>query len=53
LNESWIDLTTPDGPMRTYVVRPESAQPKAGIVVFQEAFGVNEHIRDVARPPLC
>lgn len=49
MNESWIDLTTPDGPMRTYVVRPESAQPKAGIVVFQEAFGVNEHIRDVAR----
>jgi carboxymethylenebutenolidase len=45
----WIDLQTPDGPMRTYVARPDSTAAGAGIVVFQEAFGVNEHIRDVAR----
>jgi len=34
--------------MRTYVARPDSGKARAGIVVFQEAFGVNDHIRDVA-----
>ena len=33
--------------MRAYVSRP-SASPKAGLIVFQEAFGVNAHIREVA-----
>jgi carboxymethylenebutenolidase len=34
--------------MRAYVVRPETAGPHPGLVVLQEAFGVNAHIRDVA-----
>ena len=45
----WIGLTTPDGPMRAYVARPESGAARAGIVVFQEAYGVNDHIQDVTR----
>lgn len=45
----WIDLITPDGPMRTYVARPDSGAARAGIVVFQEAYGVNDHIQDVTR----
>lgn len=32
--------------MRAYVSRP-SGTPKAGLIVFQEAFGVNAHMRDV------
>lgn len=48
MQSEWVDLSTPDGPMRTYVVRPDSERPRAGIVVFQEAYGVNDHIRDVA-----
>ncbi len=32
--------------MRAYVSHPSGA-PKAGLIVFQEAFGVNPHIRDV------
>jgi carboxymethylenebutenolidase len=34
-------------PMRAYVTRPESAGPHPGLIVFQEAFGVNSHIRNV------
>jgi len=34
--------------MQSYVVRPASAGRKPGLIVFQEAFGVNAHIRDVA-----
>lgn len=46
----WLTLTTADGPMRAYRARPPSATvPPAAVVVLQEAFGVNEHIQDVAR----
>jgi carboxymethylenebutenolidase len=48
----WLALDTPDGPMRIYRVRPgaaNAATPPAAAIVLQEAFGVNEHIQDVAR----
>jgi len=32
--------------MRAYVAHP-GVKPHAGLLVFQEAFGVNAHIRDV------
>lgn len=35
--------------MRVYLARPEDAGPHPGILVFQEAFAVNAHIRDVAQ----
>jgi carboxymethylenebutenolidase len=35
-----------DTSMRAYVAHPEG-KPKAALLVFQEAFGVNAHIRDV------
>jgi len=42
-------VTTPDGPMDLYVARPRGAGPHPGLVVLMEAFGVNEHIKDVTR----
>jgi carboxymethylenebutenolidase len=42
-----IELTTPDGPMPCYEARPDD--PRAAVVVIQEAFGVNDHIEDVTR----
>jgi len=44
-----IDLRVADGTtMRAHVARPEGAGPHAGILLFQEAYGVNAHIKDVA-----
>jgi len=43
----WIDLDTPSGPIRAWRADP-GATPRGGIVVLQEIFGVNTHIRDVA-----
>lgn len=43
----YVTLSVSDGTsMRAYVSRP-AGSPKAGLIVFQEAFGVNGHIRDV------
>jgi carboxymethylenebutenolidase len=43
----WITLPVDGSPMRAFVVWPDGEGPHPGIVVFQEAFGVNAHIRDV------
>ncbi len=43
-----VTLTTPDGDMRLYDAEPEN-EPRAAVIVAQEAFGVNEHIEDVTR----
>lgn len=36
------------GTMRVFVARPDAPGPHPGLLVCQEAFGVNAHIRDVA-----
>ncbi len=41
-------LDTADGPMELYEAVPDEANGGA-VVVIQEAFGVNDHIRDVTR----
>src|SRR5271154_6418886 len=43
----YVSLSVNDGSsMRAYVAHPDG-KPRAGLLVFQEAFGVNSHIRDV------
>src|SRR5271170_8038511 len=43
-----VTLATDDGPMPAYQAQPDGVA-KGGVVVVQEAFGVNSHIEDVAR----
>lgn len=44
----FITLKVSDGTsMRAFVAQPQRAEKLPGLLVFQEAFGVNEHIRDV------
>ena len=46
---STIELQISDGTtMQAFVAHQESPGRAPAIVVFQEAFGVNHHIRDVA-----
>jgi carboxymethylenebutenolidase len=43
----YVNLSVSDGSsMRAFVAYP-GGKPRAGLLVFQEAFGVNAHIRDV------
>jgi carboxymethylenebutenolidase len=49
IRTDWVNLQVSDGTsMRAYVTDPGGSGPRAGILVFQEAFGVNAHIRDIA-----
>lgn len=48
LNEN-VELMVADGTrMAAYVARPEQEEPCPGLLLFQEAFGVNHHIRGVS-----
>lgn len=44
---SWISLPSPDGPIDAYLARPPSGHGP-GILLLQEIFGVNAHIRGIA-----
>ena len=46
VNSQMIDITGAGGALRGYFAA--SDQPRAGVVVIQEIFGVNSHIRDVS-----
>lgn len=47
MSTEFINLSVSDGTqMRAYVARPDS-KPRAGLIVFQEIFGINSHIRDI------
>jgi len=44
-----VELTVADGSrMAAYVARPKDGGARPGLLLFQEAFGVNHHIRHVA-----
>ena len=43
----WITLSTAHGPVRVWQALP-AGTPRAGLVVIQEIFGANAHIRHVA-----
>ncbi len=48
ISTEWVNLQVSDGTaMRGYVAKPHDVPPHATMLVFQEAFGVNPHIRDV------
>jgi carboxymethylenebutenolidase len=46
-DERRVTIPTVEGPMDAWLARPAGAGPFPGVVVVQEAFGVNDHIRDV------
>jgi len=50
IKSEYVTLQVSDGTtMRAWAARPSTGAAHPGILVFQEAFGVNAHIRDIAR----
>ena len=49
ISGAYVQLSVNDGTtMRAWVARPKQEGAYPGLLVFQEAFGVNAHIRDIA-----
>ncbi|PYS23794.1 MAG: dienelactone hydrolase family protein [Acidobacteria bacterium] len=48
VSSEYVEIKVDDGTsMQAWFARPAEQQAKRGLLVFQEAFGVNAHIRDV------
>ena len=48
IRSEFVTVNVSDGTsMRLYVARPTGAAPARGLLVMQEAFGINAHIRDI------
>ena len=47
VSSSTVQLNTSDGKMEAYVAQPKDAGSYPGVVVIQEAFGVNGHMKKV------
>jgi len=49
ISSAYVQLSVSDGTtMRAWVARPKEEGAYPALLVFQEAFGVNAHIRDIA-----
>ncbi|HEV7230362.1 MAG TPA: dienelactone hydrolase family protein [Bacteroidia bacterium] len=46
-SNTFVSIPVSGSNMQAYVATPEGQGPFPGIIVFQEAFGVNQHIREV------
>jgi len=44
-----ITYSGPKGPMATYLTKPEGNGPWPGLIVIQEVFGLESHIKEMAR----
>jgi carboxymethylenebutenolidase len=44
---AWVEIATNSTPIDAYVAYPDRPEPRPGIVVLQEIFGVNAHIQDI------
>ncbi|MGH6966119.1 MAG: dienelactone hydrolase family protein, partial [Phenylobacterium sp.] len=47
--ERTVDITTRDGAMTTFVVHPDRGGPYPAILLFMDAPGIREELRDMAR----
>lgn len=48
ITTEWVSVEVSDGTkMDAYVARPAGGEPRPGLLVLQEIFGVNAHIRDI------
>lgn len=49
INTSTVKIKAPDGEMAAFLARPDGDGKYPTVLVIMEAFGLNEHIKDVAR----
>jgi carboxymethylenebutenolidase len=47
--ERQTEIVTPDGRMNTFICHPERAAPHPVIIIFMDAPGIREELRDMAR----
>ncbi len=49
ISSKWVQVQNDDLAIDAYLAMPEGSETYPGVIVIQEIFGVNEHIRDITR----
>jgi carboxymethylenebutenolidase len=49
MNERFVDVPTPDGPMDTFAVHPDGGGPFPCVVIFMDIWGLRDELFDIAR----
>ncbi|MGH7208642.1 MAG: dienelactone hydrolase family protein, partial [Nitrospiraceae bacterium] len=49
LRESMVQYPSERATVRAYLVDPQAKEKRAAVIVVQEWWGLNDHIKDVAR----
>ena len=49
MHEREIEITTPDGQMDLFICHPEENDPFPAIIIYMDAPGIREELRDMAR----
>ena len=49
MKERIVDVATSDGPMDTFITRPEAGGPFPAVVLFMDIWGLREELFDIAR----
>ncbi|ORA26294.1 dienelactone hydrolase family protein [Mycobacterium aquaticum] len=49
MHEELIELATSDGVMATFVCQPERGGPHPAVIMFMDAYGIRDELRDMAR----
>lgn len=49
MKEAMVAIPTPDGPMDTFITRPEEGGPFPPVVIFMDIWGLREELFDIGR----
>ncbi|HLK10974.1 MAG TPA: dienelactone hydrolase family protein [Candidatus Binatia bacterium] len=49
MDDAMIEVPAGAGSMPAFLARPSAGEPAPAVIVIQEAFGLNAHVKDVAR----
>src|SRR3954464_12813448 len=48
MDKTMVDVPTPDGTADSYLVRPDGDGPYPGVLLFMDAFGLRDRLKEMA-----
>jgi carboxymethylenebutenolidase len=49
MHERFVNVTTPDGTVETFITHPEEHGPFPVVLIYMDVWGVREELYDIAR----
>src|SRR2546428_12290614 len=49
MKERFVDIETPSGRMKTFVIHPEQGGPSPAVIIYMDIWGVRDELLEIAR----